>query len=288
VVPISSDDVTNSTESDGEYNSELDPVVDMHMEDDVDAPDSIDLDGDVDMERDDEHEEEEDEKNEDEEEVEVDQDEQEDKDENDGKEPRTMSQGEMVNTSAGDVHTMLDAQPIVLPETCQEMREHTTRPQPQGAAPRPQIPDTRPRPRTPQTHPVSGLEYLRIVILQKPHPAEPTPPQAEAAGNTSAVDVDQQLLIKSAGGNCRPDVPLPVARPDGSGGVELTSSQVVEKAMVVGFGFGSGSCLVRFLCSTLLIARNDYYMRREVFRSLKVYFIDRFCVRFILLVLVYS
>jgi hypothetical protein len=120
-------------------------------------------------------------------------------------------------------------------------------------------------------------------MLQKPHPAEPTPPQAEAAGNTSAVDVDQQLLIKSAGGDCRPDVPLPEARPDGSEGVELTSPHVEEMAIVVGFWFGSGSCLIRFLCSTLFIAHTDYFTRREVFGSLKVYFIDRFYVRFILL-----
>jgi hypothetical protein len=37
---------------DGEYDSGLDPDVDMCMEDYVDAPDGVDLDGDVDMERD--------------------------------------------------------------------------------------------------------------------------------------------------------------------------------------------------------------------------------------------
>jgi len=39
---MSSDDDTDSTESDGKYHSELDPDVDMRMEDDVDAPDGVD------------------------------------------------------------------------------------------------------------------------------------------------------------------------------------------------------------------------------------------------------
>jgi len=58
--------------------------------------------------------------------------------------------------------------------------------------------------------------------------------------------------------------------------------------MVVVFRLGSGSCLVRFLCSNLFISGIDYYTRREVFGSLKVYFIYRFCIGFILLVLFYS
>jgi hypothetical protein len=42
-VSISSHDDTDSTEeSDIEFDSELDPVVDMRMEDDVDAPDGVD------------------------------------------------------------------------------------------------------------------------------------------------------------------------------------------------------------------------------------------------------
>ena len=51
--------------------------------------------------------------------------------------------------------------------------------------------------------------------------------------------------------------------------------------MVVAFGLGSGSCLVRFLCSNLYISGIDYYTRREVFGSLKVYFIYGFCTGFI-------
>jgi len=58
--------------------------------------------------------------------------------------------------------------------------------------------------------------------------------------------------------------------------------------MVVAFGLGLSSCLVRFLCSNLLILGIDYYTRREVFGSLKVYFIYWFCIGFILLVLFYS
>jgi len=126
---ISSDDYTDSTESDSEYDSELDPDVDMHMEDDVDAPDGDDLDGNVDMERNGQDEEEEDENEHDDEEVVVDEDEEEDKDEDDGKEPRTIGQGAMVNISADCVDTMVGDEPIVLPEQCQEMGEHTPRPQ---------------------------------------------------------------------------------------------------------------------------------------------------------------
>jgi len=229
-VSISSDDDTASTESDGEYDSELDPDVDMRMEDDVDAPDGVDLDGDVDMERDGDDEEEEDEKKEDEEEEEVDENEEEDKDEDDGKEHRTIGQGEMLNTSADDVDTIEDDQQIVLPEQCQEMREHTPWPQPPAPAPRPQTPDPCPRPQTPETHPLSGLEHLGLVTPQKPRLAVPTQREAKAAGNTSDVDVDQQLLIESAGGDSLPDVPLPnvplpdvplpEACPDGSVGEE--------------------------------------------------------------------
>ena len=51
---------------------------------------------------------------------------------------------------------------------------------------------------------------------QKPHPAAPTLREAEAAGNTSDhVDVEQQLLGESEGGDSLPDVPLPdVPLPD--------------------------------------------------------------------------
>ena len=208
------------------------------MEDDVDALDGVDLDGDVNMERD--GEDEEDEEGEDEkEEEEVDEDEKEDEDDDEdevnGKEPRRIGQGVMLNTSADDADTMVDDQLTVLPEQGQEMCEHIPRPQPLAPALRPQSPQPRPRPRTPETHTLSGLEILGLVTAQKPRPAAPTLREAEAAGNTSDVDVEQQLIGESAGGDSLPgvplldvplpdvplaDVPLPEARPDGSVGEE--------------------------------------------------------------------
>jgi hypothetical protein len=67
----------------------------------------------------------------------VDDDEEEDeeegnKDEDDGKEPWMICQGEMVNTSADDVDTMVDDQPIMLPEQGLEIHQHTPRPDPTG------------------------------------------------------------------------------------------------------------------------------------------------------------
>ena len=102
-VSIASDDDTDSAESDGEYDSELD--VNMCIEDHVDAPDGVDIDGDVDMDWDGEDEEDEEEEDEKEEEM-VDEDEEEDED--NGKEPRTIGQKEMVNKSADDADTMVD------------------------------------------------------------------------------------------------------------------------------------------------------------------------------------
>jgi len=77
-------------------------------------------------------------------------DEKKDKDEDDGKEPRTIGQGEMVNTSTDDADTMVDNEPNVLPEQDQEMaqgqemREHTPRPQPPAPASWPQTPEPPP------------------------------------------------------------------------------------------------------------------------------------------------
>jgi hypothetical protein len=88
------------------------------MEDDLDAPDSVDLEGDMDMERDTDDEEDEEEENEQEEdemeEVVVDEDEEEDED--NGKEPRMTGQGEMVNTSVDNADTMVNAEPTVVPD----------------------------------------------------------------------------------------------------------------------------------------------------------------------------
>jgi len=142
-------------------------------------------------------------------------DEEEDKDENDGKEPQTIGQREMVNTSADDVDTMADNQPLILPEQGHEMCEHSVRPQPPVPAPRTHTQEPRPQPQTPETHPFSGLEHLGLVTPQKYHLMVPTMRDAESAGNTSDVDVDQQLLIELAGGDSLPDVPFPdVPLPD--------------------------------------------------------------------------
>jgi len=246
---FSSDDDTDSTEeSDSEYDSAQDSDVNMRMEDDVDAPCSVVLDGDVVLERDGDDEEEEDEEEEDEvekDEEEEDQDEVQDEDDDDGKEPRRIGQGEMVNTSADDVNTVVDDQPIVLPVQGQEMHDHTPRPQPLAPAPRPQPLDPAPRPqtldprprrRTPETHPLGWLEYSGLVTPHRACPAVPTLREAEPPGNTSDVDVNQQLLGKLAGGDSLPDAllpdvplldfPLPGAHPDCSVGEEWTSPRV--------------------------------------------------------------
>jgi len=171
----------------------------------VDAPDGVDLHGDVDMERDGDDDEETDNQKEDEEVVEdEDEDEEQEQDEDNGKEPRTFGQGDMGNTSANDVDTMVYDQPIVLPEQVQEMRQHTSPQKHPAPAPQRQTPEPRPRPRSPETHPFTELEHMGIVTRQKPRPAVPTLREAEEAGNTSHVDVDvdvdQQLLIEWAAG----------------------------------------------------------------------------------------
>jgi len=57
--------------------------------------------------------------------------------------------------------------------------------------------------------------------------------------------------------------------------------------MVVAFRSGSGCCLVHFVCCNLFISSIDDYTCREVFGSLNVYFIFRFCIGFIVLVVFY-
>jgi len=76
--------------------------------------------------------------------MEQDEDEGDDDDEDDRKEPWTFGLGEMVNTSADDVHTMVDDMPIVLLEQGEEMPKHT--PQPHIPAPAPQPLTMVPRP----------------------------------------------------------------------------------------------------------------------------------------------
>jgi len=193
---------------------------------------------------------------------------------------------------------MVDNQPIVLPEPGQELRQHTPPPQPLAPAPWPQTPEPCPRPRTLASHPLIGLEFLGLVTPQKPRPAVWTPREAAQAGNTSDVDVDQQLLSKSAWGDRLPDAPLPDATlpvvplpevcPDCSVGEKWTSPCVAEEAMVDAFGLGSGSCLIRFVCSNLFVSGIDYYMHHKVLGLLRVCSIYGFCIGFILFIVLWD
>ena len=57
----------------------------------------------------------------------------------------------------------------------------------------------------------------------------PTLREAEASGNTSDLNVDQQLLSKSAGGDNPPNTPLPfVTLPDDSHAEARPDGSVVE------------------------------------------------------------
>jgi hypothetical protein len=53
------------------------------------------------------------------------------------------------------------------------------------------------------------VEFLGVFIQQKPRPAVPHQREAEAARNTSDVDVEKQLLGESAGVDGLADGPLP-------------------------------------------------------------------------------
>jgi len=206
-VSSSTDDDTNSTkESDGKYDSEHDSDGVKRLQDDVDAPHVVDLDGDVDIERDG-YDEEENYTQEEYEKEEEDEDEEDDKDEDDSKEHQIMGQGEMVHALADNVDTMVDNQPITLPEKGQVMCEYTPRPEPPTPSPQPHTSEPHPRPRPPETHPLSGLEHLGLVTPQKSGAAVLTLRQAEAAWSTADVDVDKQLLGKSPGGISLPDDP---------------------------------------------------------------------------------
>jgi hypothetical protein len=48
-----------------------------------------------------------------------------------------------------------------------------------------------------------------LVTPQKPRPVAPTLREAKAVGNTPDVDVEQQLLSETPGGDSLPDGPLP-------------------------------------------------------------------------------
>jgi hypothetical protein len=216
MVSISSDDNTDSSESDGKNDSECDPDDHIRTDDDVDTPDNIYLNGNVDIERDGDNDEEKDEEEVDgkrqdkeEEDEKMDEYEEEDQKEDDGKVPQTIGQRGMVITLADAGDTMVGDQPIVICNLAQAMRVYTPRPQPGVPAPWPQTPDPRTRIRPPEALPISQLHHVGLVTPHKPHPAVPTLGVAEAASNTSKVDVDQQQQIQSAGGNRLPDVSPP-------------------------------------------------------------------------------
>jgi hypothetical protein len=115
----------------------------------------------------------------------------------------------MVNISAADANAMAENTATVLPERCEKMPEHTSQPYPLAPAQRLQIPEPHPLPPTPETRTLSGLQLLGLVTPQKPRPVAHTPPELEETRNTPAVNVEQQQLGESAGGNGLPDGPLP-------------------------------------------------------------------------------
>ena len=196
-VSVSSDNDTNSAE---EHDSEPASDMDKRMEVDADAQSGVDFDGEVDMGRDGDNEVEEDEEEEEDEEWE--------NNELDSEERRTIGQGEIVTKSADDTDSMVDNQPSMLPEEGQEMSKHTRWPQPPAPVDRAQIPSCFSPLRTLGNHPVRGLEHFGRRTSQKPPPAAPNLQEAEAAENTSDVDMDQQQLSKSAGGDSLCDVPV--------------------------------------------------------------------------------
>jgi len=54
--------------------------------------------------------------------------------------------------------------------------------------------------------------------------------------------------------------------------------------MVVAFGLGSDSCLVRFLCSNVLFSGSNFYTRPKVFGLLRIYLNSGFCIGCILFI----
>jgi len=205
-----------------------------------------------------------------------------------------IGQGETVSTTADDVDTMVDGEPILPSYHAQEMPENTPRPHPLVSAPQQHTPETCPGPWTPETDLLSVLEGLGLVIMQKPCLAALTVRDAEAAGNTSDVDVYQRQVGGSA---CSyslsyaplPDVPLSnmphrEAHPDALVGEKWTSSHVWKKAIVVGIILGTGSVLECFVYSKQFVLGIDYYTRPKVFGSLRVYFIYGFFIGFILFI----
>jgi hypothetical protein len=103
----------------------------------------------------------------------------------------------MVNTSADDVDTMVDDQPIIVPDQGQVIHEHTPRAKPLASAPWPQSPEPHPRAQTLETNPPNGLQHLRLVRAQNPQLVVQTLREADAARNTADEDVNQHLVTVS-------------------------------------------------------------------------------------------
>jgi hypothetical protein len=84
------------------------------------------------------------------------------------------------------------------------------------------------------------------------------------------------------------DNPLNEVQLDWLIGTERTSALVAEKAMVVVFKSGSGSCLVYFRGSNLVISGIDHYMHCKVVESLRVQYIYGFCICFTLFIVLWD
>jgi len=163
----------------------------MRMEDDMDAPCGVDLVCDEGLTRDSDDFEEEVEDIEDEAVEEEEEKEEEDENVNDGKEPRTIGQGEIVTTSADNVDAMIVNQPIMIPEQGQEMEKHTPGPQLPEPAPWPETPQPCPPPQTPEIHPLTWLESFGLVMAQICCAGLPAPQGSEGARITLDVNVNQ-------------------------------------------------------------------------------------------------
>jgi len=103
---------------------------------------------------------------------------------------------------------------------------------------------------------------------QIPRPGVPPLREAVAAGKSSDVDADRQLLSESAGGDSfhnvpvpnvpLPDVPLLEESPDGSDREEYPCFGVAAVAIVVAFGLVSGSCHVLLHCPNVCISGGNH------------------------------
>jgi len=143
------------------------------------------------MDRDGDNEQKQDEEEEDEEEEDDDENKEEDEDEDNGIEPWPIGQGEMVNTSAANVDTMVEDQPSLVPEQGQVMREHTPWPELPAPALWPHNLGPCRWPWFPETHPLSRLECLGLAMPERPRMIALTLRDSEALWNMSHGNVHQ-------------------------------------------------------------------------------------------------